>query len=102
MIDGFSTYQKHIDNFNLGYWLGWDEGWPIPHGPVKNRAAKMVHGVIENVVNTHLAGGGEEGSMIDLLVKRRQRNPELGLMSRPCATRRATIFMAGTKPPPRP
>lgn len=95
VIDGFSSYQKHIDNFNLGYWLGWDEGWPIPHGPVKNRAAKMVHGVIENVVNTHLAGGGEEGSMIDLLVKRRQRNPELELDVEALRNEAATIFMAG-------
>jgi cytochrome P450 len=95
VIDGFSTYQKYIDNFNLGYWLGWDEGWPIPHGPVKNRAAKMVHDVIENVVNTHLAGGGEEGSMIDLLVKRQRRNPELELDVEALRNEAATLFMAG-------
>lgn len=95
VIDGFATYQKSVDNFNLGYWLGSDEGWPILHGPVKKRAVAMVHGVVEGVINAHLAGAGEEGSMIDLLVKRRQKSPELGLDVTALRNEAATLFMAG-------
>lgn len=95
VIDGFSSYQKAVDSFNLGYWLGADEGWPLILGPVKKRAVQMVHGVVENVVNSHLAGGGEEGSMIDLLVKRKQRNPELDLDVTALRNEAATLFMAG-------
>jgi cytochrome P450 len=95
VIDGFTLYQRKIDNFNLPYFLGADEGWPILHGPVKKRAVSMVHGVVEDVINAHLAGSGEEGSMIDLLVKRRQRNPALNLDVTALRNEAATIFMAG-------
>lgn len=95
VIDGFTSYQKSIDSFNLGYFLGWDEGWPVLHGPQKRRAVKMVHSVVENVINSHLEGEGDSGSMIDLLIRRRQRNPELGLDVTALRNEAATIFMAG-------
>ncbi len=95
VIDGFTSYQKSIDSFNLGYFLGWDEGWPILHGPVKKRAVKMVHSVVEKVINDHLAGGGDSGSMVDLLIKRRERSPELKLDTTALRNEAATIFMAG-------
>jgi cytochrome P450 len=95
VIDGFSNYQKSVDNFNLGYFLGWDEGWPIFHGPGKKRLVHMVHSVVEKVINDHLAGGGDSGSMVDLLVKRSTRNPELGLDITALRNEAATIFMAG-------
>lgn len=95
VIRGFTQYQKSIDSFNLGYFLGWDEGWPILHGPHKRSAVAMVHEVVEGVINAHLEGGGDAGSMVDLLVKRRQRNPELGLDVTALRNEAATIFMAG-------
>lgn len=95
VIDGFTSYQRHVDSFNLPYFLGADEGWPILHGPEKRRAVRMVHGVVEGVINAHLAGGGEEGSMIDLMVKRQKRNPELKLDVTALRNEAATIFMAG-------
>lgn len=95
VIEGFTLYQKTIDNFNLGYFLGWDEGWPVLHGPTKRRAVSMVHSVVEEVVNAHLKGGGDLGSMIDLLVKRQKRSPELGLDVTALRNEAATIFMAG-------
>ncbi len=95
VIEGFTSYQKSIDNFNIGYFLGWDEGWPILHGPRKRRSVKMVHSVVEDVVTAHLAGAGDSGSMIDLLIKRQQRNPELALDVTALRNEAATIFMAG-------
>ncbi|MFY8113767.1 MAG: cytochrome P450 [Rhabdaerophilum sp.] len=95
VIEGFTSYQKSIDNFNLGYFLGWDEGWPVLHGPGKRRSVEMVHSVVENVINAHLAGDGDSGSMVDLLIKRQQRNPELALDVTALRNEAATIFMAG-------
>ncbi len=95
VINGFTQYQKTIDSFNIGYFLGWDEGWPVLHGPKKRQAVNMVHSVVENVINSHLEGEGDSGSMIDLLIKRRQRNPELGLDVAALRNEAATIFMAG-------
>lgn len=95
VIEGFTSYQKSIDSFNIGYFLGWDEGWPVFHGPGKRRSVEMVHSVVEKVINAHLAGGGDSGSMVDLLIKRQQRNPELGLDVTALRNEAATIFMAG-------
>lgn len=95
VIDGFTGYQRLVDSFNLGYFFGWDEGWPLIAGPRRRRAVAMVHGVVEEVIERHLAGGGDEGSMIDLLVRRARRNPELGLDMAALRNEAATIFMAG-------
>lgn len=95
VIEGFTSYQKSIDSFNLGYFLGWDEGWPVFHGPGKRRSVEMVHSVVEKVINAHLSGDGDAGSMVDLLIKRQQRNPELALDVTALRNEAATIFMAG-------
>lgn len=95
VIDGFTQYQAAVDNFNLGYFLGWDEGWPIYHGAGKKRLVTMVHSVVENVINDHIAGGGDEGSMVALLIKRAERSPDLGLDVTALRNEAATIFMAG-------
>ena len=29
VIEGFTAYQKGVDSFNLGYFLGADAGWPL-------------------------------------------------------------------------
>jgi cytochrome P450 len=95
VIDGFTSYQKSIDSFNLGYFLGADEGWPVSFGPGKRRAVSMVHSVVDNVITAHLAGDGDAGSMVDLLLKRNQRNPKNDLDVTALRNEAATIFMAG-------
>ncbi len=95
VIEGFGAYQSAIDSFNLPYWLGADEGWPVFHTPRMRRAIAQVHAVIDGVIEAHLAGGGDQGSMIDLLIKRNQRSPELALDLTALRNEAATIFMAG-------
>ncbi|TWD44783.1 cytochrome P450 [Agrobacterium vitis] len=95
VIDGFTLYQKTIDSFNLGYFLGNDEGSALRLTPARRTAIHQVHKVIEDVVNAHLEGSGDAGSMVDLLVKRNKRNPELGLDVTALRNEAATIFMAG-------
>ncbi len=95
VIDGFSTYQRHADSFNLGYFLGADEGWPGFGGKRRRRAIAMVHGVVENVINAHLAGEGDAGSMVDLLIRRNQKSGGEPLDVAALRNEAATIFMAG-------
>jgi cytochrome P450 len=95
VIDGFTSYQKSVDSFNLGYFLGNDEGWSVSAGPRKQRAVAMVHGVVDNVISQHLAGHGEAGSMVDLLLRRNERNPKNDLDVTALRNEAATIFMAG-------
>ena len=95
LIRGFSDYQRAVDSFNLGYFLGADEGWPVIQGPRRRRAAEKVHCVVDKVIEAHLAGHGEAGSMVDLLIKRNARNPELKLDTTALRNEAATIFLAG-------
>lgn len=94
-VDAFTRYQGLIDNFNLGYFLGADEGLPVFRGPRLRRAVAQLDRVIGKVVSDHLSGNGDHNSMIDLLVKRQQKSPDLGLDVSALRNEAATIFMAG-------
>jgi cytochrome P450 len=95
VIDGFTSYQKSIDSFNLGYFMGNDEGWRIRFGPRARKAVTMVHSVVDSVITAHLEGHGDAGSMVDLLLKRNQRSPQNELDVTALRNEAATIFMAG-------
>ena len=95
VIGGFASYQQRIDSFNLGYFLGLDDGVPILRGPGLRRSIAGVHRVIEAVIEDHLAGRSNAPSMIDLLVRRQQKDPKAGLDVSALRNEAATIFMAG-------
>jgi cytochrome P450 len=95
IVQGFGRYQAGIDSFNLPFFLGAAEGWPVGRGRAMRAAIAEVHGVVEHVITEHVAGRGEHGSMVDLLVRRMQRSPELGLDVQALRNEAATIFMAG-------
>lgn len=95
VIDGFSAYQRHADSFNLGYFLGADNGWPAFGGRRRRKAIAMVHDVVESVINAHLAGEGDAGSMVDLLIRRNEKTGGEPLDVTALRNEAATIFMAG-------
>jgi cytochrome P450 len=95
IVHGFGRYQAGIDSFNLPFFLGAAEGWPVGRGRAMRAAIAEVHGVVEHVITEHIAGRGEHGSMVDLLVRRMQRSPELRLDVQALRNEAATIFMAG-------
>lgn len=95
VIEGFSCYQRSSDPFNLGYFLGADEGWPAFGSRRRRRAIAMVHRVVDEVVSAHLAGEGDAGSMVDLLIRRNQKSGRNPLDLTALRNEAATIFMAG-------
>ncbi len=95
VTDGFTSYQSLIDSINLGYFLGFDEGLPVLRTPRLRRSVKKIHSIIDKVVEDHLAGKGDDKSMVELLLRRQQKNPELGLDLIALRNEAATIFMAG-------
>lgn len=95
VIDGFNGYQRGSDSFNLGYFLGADEGWPAFGGARRRRMIAMVHDVVDSVVNAHLSGEGDAGSMVDLLIRRNQKSGGTPLDLTALRNEAATIFMAG-------
>jgi cytochrome P450 len=95
VIDGFASYQGLVDNFNLPYFLGLDEGMPVfRHGRLR-RSVERVHRVVEKVISDHLDGKGDDSSMIEIMMRRQQKNPEFKLDRTALRNEAATIFMAG-------
>jgi cytochrome P450 len=68
---------------------------PILRTPRLSRAVKRVHGVIEKVIEDHLAGHGDASSMVEMLIHRQRKKPESGLDISALRNEAATIFMAG-------
>lgn len=95
VTDGFTRYQALIDSVNIGYFLGFDEGLPVLRTPRLRRAVRDIHRIIEQVVEDHLAGHGDDNSMVELLLERQRRNPEHKLDVAALRNEAATIFMAG-------
>lgn len=95
VTNGFESYQSLIDSVNIGYFLGFDEGLPVLRTPKLRRSVKSIHTIIDKVVEDHLAGRGDNNSMVDLLIRRQNRNPELKLDVVALRNEAATIFMAG-------
>ncbi|MBH0236545.1 cytochrome P450 [Methylobrevis albus] len=95
VVAGFTSYQGLVDNINLAYVAGFDDGWPMLRTPRLRRAIGRVSRVIDRVVTNHLEGRSRDGSMIELLVRRQQKNPNLGLDRDALRNEAATIFMAG-------
>ncbi|SON55075.1 putative bifunctional P-450/NADPH-P450 reductase 2 [Hartmannibacter diazotrophicus] len=95
VIEGFSGYQKLIDSINIGYFVGFDDGLPIWRTPKLKASVARIHKVIDRVVDQHLAGKGDQDAMIDIMVRRTRRNPNLKLDKEAMRNEAATIFMAG-------
>ncbi|ODN71125.1 Pentalenene oxygenase [Methylobrevis pamukkalensis] len=95
VVEGFGSYQSLVDNINLAYVLGFDNGLPLLRTPRLRRAVMRVRRVIDRVVSAHLEGRTQDDSMIELLIRRQRRNPELGLDGEALRNEAATIFMAG-------
>lgn len=95
VASGFTEYQSLVDNINLGYVLGFNNGSPILKTPRLRRAIARVRGVIDRVAMNHLEGRSHDGSMLELLARRHEKNPELGLDLKALRNEAATIFMAG-------
>ena len=95
VIDGFTSYQKGVDSFNLGYFLGANEGWPLRRGRRMREAVARVHEVIDSVIDSHLKGEGDAASMVSMLIARKARGDNSDLDITALRNEAATIFLAG-------
>ena len=95
VIEGFNTYQKGVESFNLGYFLGADDGWPLRRSAPMRGAVARVHQVIDDVIETHLRGDGDAASIVSLLLARKGRDGVGDLDIAALRNEAATIFMAG-------
>lgn len=95
VVEGFSDYQQRVDQFNLGYFLGFDEGLPAFKGPRLRRAAGKVHRVVDSIVARHAAGEVDDRSLVAMLTNSRDRQTGQAMGAAGIRNEAATIFMAG-------
>jgi cytochrome P450 len=95
VIEGFTEYQQRIDQFNLGYFLGLDEGLPATKGPRLRRAAGKVHKVVDDIVARHAHGADDDRSLVATLTRKRDRKTGRTMSAAGVRNEAATIFMAG-------
>jgi cytochrome P450 len=95
VIAGFSDYQALVDQVNIGYFLGFDDGWPQLPRPGLRKAARRVQSVVDDIISYHLDGKGDSNSMISMLLDARDDATGQTLTRRGIRNEAATIFMAG-------
>ena len=95
VIAGFSDYQRVVDQVNLGYFLGFDEGWPQLPRPSLRRAAQRVQSVVDDIISRHQEGEGDADSMVGMLLDARDEETGQTLTHEGIRNEAATIFMAG-------
>jgi len=95
VVSGFSRYQRHIDQVNMPYFFGADEGWPTVKWPWIRQATSKVHAVIHNVIDAHSRGRGDDSSMIAKLLDAKDKRTGCPFSKEAITNEAATIFMAG-------
>jgi len=94
VVEGMNGYMRQVDSFNLGYFLGRADGNPVKLGPSLKRSAERLHRVVDGVIEHHLAGHGDDASMMQALIRYRTRNPEVDFSFEALRDEAATIFGA--------
>ncbi|MBS7544291.1 cytochrome P450 [Ancylobacter oerskovii] len=95
VIDGFTQFQERVDSFNIGYFLGFDEGLRVHHGWRVRRAIAGLHRTIEQVVEDHLAAETGEDSLLSRLIGPRDDAKQRKLGVQALHDEAATLFLAG-------
>lgn len=95
VIQGFTDFQKVVNQINIAYFLGADEGWPLFPGPRRRASIARVHRVIDNLIADHLAGNGDPNSMIAMLMQSVDPRTDKPMTPVELRNEAATIFMAG-------
>ena len=94
IIEGFTTYQEHIDQTNLGYFFGWDEGWPVRKNKEVRRAAERVRKVVDRLIDDLGTPRADGASMLALMATG-DGDASAAMNREALINEAATIFMAG-------
>lgn len=95
IVQGFARYQRVVDSWNLGYFLGLPEGRDQGRKRAVREAAAEVKSVVDQLVQGQLRGEGEEGSILDLLLRRAREGTVTEDTLEGVRNEAATIVMAG-------
>lgn len=95
IVEGFGTYQKQVDSFNLSYFMGNPEGRSLLGDRALLDAAHRVRCVVQEVIQAHLRGEGDQSSVVSLLLCAMEAAGDASIDLDGLRNEAATIFMAG-------
>lgn len=95
VVEGFSDYQRHIDQIDLPSLLGLPEWLPRFRGPAVRRSVRRIRGVLDEIIDGYAAHADEgEVSVIGGLLDARDEDGR-PLDREAIRNEAAVIFMAG-------
>lgn len=95
VAEGFTLFQNQVDSFNLGYFIGFDEGLRVRNGRKARQAIAELHRTIGCIVDRYLESDGVENSVLYQLMKSHSNSKDRSSGLKILFEETATIFLAG-------
>jgi cytochrome P450 len=96
IVDGFSDYQRKIDQIDLVSLLGLPDWFPRWYGPSIRRSVARIHSVLDGIITSHRARTQvDEVSVIGRLLEARDADTGEQLDTDALRSEAAVLFMAG-------
>lgn len=96
IVQGFSEYQREIDQIDIMAMLGLPDWMPRRRSAALRRSVKRMHAVLDDIVASSRANiGTEEESVISLLLQAKDEETGQPLSDEAVRNEVAVIFMAG-------
>jgi cytochrome P450 len=96
IVDGFSNYQKVIDQVDLVSLLGLPDWFPRWYNPAIRKSITRIHGVLDGIIESYRRRErGEEVSVIGRLLDARDQDTGEPLDPEALRNEAAVLFMAG-------
>ncbi|WP_226382019.1 cytochrome P450 [Falsiroseomonas ponticola] len=95
VVSAFAEYQREIGQTDLASFLGLPEWLPRPVNRRARAAARRIHGVVDGLIETILAGGSGEASLIRSMAEARVPGTDRPMDRRAFRNEAIVLFMAG-------
>lgn len=95
IVDGFTEYQRHIDQIDIMALLGLPDWLPRFRSPALRRSVRRMHAVLDEIVATCRAAPEDQQSVIGQLLHARDEETGEPLSEAAIRNEAAVIFMAG-------
>jgi cytochrome P450 len=95
IVEAFSDYQRRIDQIDLMSLIGLPDWLPRWRSPSVRRAVRRMHAVLDDIIASHRARGGDDVSVIGRLLDARDEDTGAPLDAVALRNEAAVLFMAG-------
>jgi len=95
IVDGFSEYQRVIDQIDLVSLLGLPDWFPRWYGPAVRRSVARIHSVLDGIIESYRTRKRDEVSVIGRLLDARDEETGEPLSREALRNEAAVLFMAG-------